>query len=85
MFGATASNGSVNVAKSPPFALLDGNAQALQSPKSLYPLTIYAPTFQLQECRHPAIAIARMLAAKFMQSFRQSCLEAALAFLIPLT
>ena len=84
MFGATADNCSVDVAKPSSFALFDGDAQALKSPQSLSSLTIDAPTFQLQACRDAPVAEARMPLAKLMQAFRQSCLETALAFFIPL-
>ncbi len=84
MFGAAAGDCSVDVTKPSSLALLDWNAQALKSPQSLYSLTIYAPTFSLQECRYAPVAEARMPLAKFMQPLCESCLETALAFFIPL-
>jgi hypothetical protein len=50
----------------------------------LYPLSIYTPTFSPQKCRDAPIAEARIPLAKFVQPFRKSRLEAALAFFIPL-
>ncbi len=84
MFGATTGNCSINVAKPSPFALPDGDAQALQSPKSLYPLTIHAPPFQLQECRYAPVAETRVACRQLVQSPREARAETALALCVTL-
>lgn len=71
-------NAIVRTAKPPSLALCPRYFQAFRSPEAMNSFPIHAPAVPVQQRRYPAVAVARMPLAQFVQPLAESRLEAAL-------